>query len=361
MLGLVEKLMLIVEPLALVVLLVYIYGFFGRSERVEHSVNAIMGCVFGFAAVVAMSFPIPIAEGVIVDMRNLFIGVAAAFFGPIGGGIAFACGAVARIAIGGNGMIIGLLGLMVASVMGVTWARFDRSVAKTDTSAYLVLGLMISAHLFIALLMPPELRSEFFRNMAPVLLAGNLVGAVLLGKLIIRERHILAEAKRLRHERNTDPLTKLLNRDAALAAYAALPDTYTPGRGLAMLCIDIDKFKQVNDTYGHVIGDDVLVEIADRLTTCLREHDIVARMSGDEFLIVLTNLTEYNARSIARRCRRHVSKSPVVTHDTLIPVSISVGCGWVEEKLPFDRFRQTADTALYDAKANGRDCVVMAA
>lgn len=356
-----EKIMLIVEPLALVVLLVYIYGYFGRSARPAHHVNAIMGCVFGFAAVVAMSFPIPIADGIIVDMRNLFVGIAAAFFGPVGGGIAFACGAVARIIIGGDGMVIGLMGLMVASAMGIAWSTYCQPALKTHTSAYLVLGLMISTHLLIALLMPPTIRDAFLRNLAPVLLAGNLVGSVLLGMLITRERRILVETQLLSQERNTDELTSLMNRNAAMAAYEVLPAKYKQGRGLAMLCIDIDKFKQVNDTYGHLIGDDVLVEIADRLRSCLRENDIFARMSGDEFLIVLTDLTEYNARVIARRCRKVVGGSPVVTHDTLIPVSISVGCGWVQAKVPFDSFRRIADDALYDAKANGRDCVVTAA
>lgn len=358
---LIDKAMLIIQPLGLVVMLVYIYGFFGRFDRMAHHVNAIMGGVFGFAAVIAMSFPISIAEGVIVDMRNLMVGLSAAFFGPIGGGIALACAAAARIAIGGSGMVIGLMGMMVAAVMGVMWSRTYRSRHKTYTSAYLVLGLMISAHLLVGLLMPADFRMLFLKNMAPVLLIGNIVGAVLLGKLIARERHLLEEAQQLRREAKIDALTQLLNRKAARAAYDALPQPQRPGRGLAMLCIDVDLFKEINDSYGHLAGDKVLMAIADRLSACLRSNDVVARMSGDEFLIVLHDLTEEQAQVIACRCCKSVGASPIKTRNGLISVSISIGCSWSDEKLPFATFRHMADDALYNAKSTGRARVVMAA
>ncbi len=359
MLALLEKVMLFVEPIALAVLLVYAYGFFSRSARSTNWVNLIMGVVFGLAASAAMSSPISIADGIIVDIRNLFIGLAAAYFGLVGACVAFFIGATARVFIGGEGMFLGIAAMSVAGIMGLIWASLVRPRVHNDILSLLMLGAMISAHLVVGIFLPPAIREAFYQGLGPTLLTANLLGAVILGQLIKRERMILDETDRLTSATMTDALTRLMNRNAAVSAYDALPDPVDHRHGVAMFCIDVDNFKPINDMHGHLRGDAVLVEVAKRMLSCLRPEDVCARLSGDEFMIVLNDITEGDAMAVANRCRDCVRFSPVVADDAQIDVSVSIGGIWLQGKPTFKVFRDLADQALYDAKSEGRDCVVL--
>lgn len=357
MLPVFEKIMLVVQPIALAILLIYTYGLFSRAVKNPHVLNALMGGVFGLAAAMAMSAPIPIADGVIIDIRNLFIGIAAAFFGPLGGMVALLMGAAMRISIGGEGMMLGVAGMIVASIMGGLWALFLQPRIKKDLNALFVLALMISQHLVLGAFLPPAVRDSFFLGLGPTLLTANLIGTILLGKLIRRERALLAETHRLLDEATTDPLTKLVNRKTAATAFAALPPLRNRSLGQAMLCIDIDAFKGINDTYGHLYGDEVLIDVSAQLSACLRPDDILSRISGDEFVIVLHGVTAWQAKAIAERCRLAIGGTPLVADGKAIRVSISVGAVWTQLESSFIALREKADEALYHAKSNGRDCV----
>ncbi len=350
-----EKVLLIIEPTALALLLVYAYGFVSRAGRMQSYVNMIMGSIFGLCAVVAMMDPITISEGIIVDIRTLFIGAAAAFCGFAGGTIALALGVITRLSIGGEGAVLGAIGMAVATAMGWAWAVFVRPRIKSDLKSHLVLGAMLSLHLLVALMLPPVARETFFFKLAPVLLIADIAGALFLGLLIKRERILLDQQNQLKDAATFDPLTKLMNRDAAHAHYEA-DDTWPAlSKGTAMLCIDVDHFKSINDTHGHLRGDEVLVEIAQRMRACLRPNDIFARMSGDEFVIVLNDLTADQAKAVADRCQNSISAYPMVASGVEIGMSVSVGCTWVSERPEFGTLRAAADKALYRAKEEGRD------
>lgn len=352
-----EKVMLVVQPIALAVLLIYVYGLFCRSLKNPYVLKTVMGGMFGFAAAVAMSAPIPLADGVIVDIRNLFIGIAAAFFGVIGGGIALLTGASMRISIGGDGVALGIGGMMIACMMGGLWGYMLRQRIKHELWGLVLLALMISQHMVVALYLPTTLRDSFIFGLGPTLLAANLIGTIMLGTLIVRERALADENQRLVSEATTDPLTKLMNRNSAAIAFQILRGPKDPAKGTAMLCIDVDNFKAVNDTHGHLTGDAVLVEIADRLTSCLRPHDVISRISGDEFLIVLSDLAPTQAHAVAERCRNAISSTPIHFKGTAMDTSISIGAVWTREQLTFNAFREKSDEALYRAKADGRDAV----
>jgi diguanylate cyclase (GGDEF)-like protein len=180
-------------------------------------------------------------------------------------------------------------------------------------------------------------------------------GALLLGKLMAREKILMQERQELRSAVTTDPLTQLLNRRAALHTYDALQDRRIGSDGTAMLCIDVDHFKSINDTHGHLRGDHVLVEIANRMALCLRPDDIFARMSGDEFVIVLDNLTSEHAEAVAQRCRKTISETPIIADGAEISASVSIGCAWLSDRPAFGELRTAADQILYRAKKGGRD------
>ncbi|MEO0918249.1 MAG: diguanylate cyclase [Pseudomonadota bacterium] len=352
-----ENIMLIVQPIALAVLVIYLYGLFSRSLQNRHILNCVMGGMLGFAAVAAMSAPIPIADGVIIDIRNLFIGVAAAFFGIAGGAIAIVLGAITRLAIGGDAAWLGVAGMFVAGAMGWLWSFGIRHRLKNENLGLLLLACMISQHMILGLLLPPAVRLDFFIGLGPTLVIANLIGVFLVGKLIARERALIEEAKRLTDEATTDPLTKLINRKTATVAYRNLPAVEDPSQGQAMFCIDVDSFKGINDSHGHVSGDRVLVEIADRLSDSVRPADIVSRLSGDEFVIILNAVTTEQAHSIAERCRKAVSSKPVAFENRILQPSISIGAVWTQMPMSFNGFREKADDALYRSKSDGRNCV----
>ncbi|MEL6682161.1 MAG: diguanylate cyclase [Pseudomonadota bacterium] len=323
----------------------------------RNTLNALMGGVFGFAAVAAMSSPIPIADGVIVDIRNLFVGIAAAFFGIIGGLIAFLIGAGMRLSLGGDGMILGVLGMATAGTMACLWGYFVRPRINNRNLGLLILTAMISQHMVVALLLPSDVRNVFFMELGPKVLVANLIGTMLLGTLIMRERALLAESHRLERESTIDPLTELINRRTATAAFRNMPALQQASHGRTMLCIDVDGFKSINDTHGHVFGDAVLVEISSRLSACLRPEDIISRISGDEFVIVLNSVTPEEAHAIAERCRKSICQKPMKAKDDEINLSISIGAFWTQMAMSFDNHREYADKALYRAKSDGRNRV----
>lgn len=357
MLPVLEKVMHIVQPLGLAVLLVYTYGLLQRAIGHAVAMNMLMGAMFGIAALVAMLSPIQIADGIFVDLRSLFVGVAGAFFGFLGGFIALSIAAMTRITLGGDGTMLGLYGLAIAFIMGSAWANFVRPWVRHTPRGYLVLGSMISCYVSVGWLLPPAMRTDFFVNVVPTLVVANVLGAMLLGQLITRERDLFDEARRLASEATTDPLTKLANRATAAAVFSDLPRFQNRHHGQTMICIDVDRFKTINDQHGHLRGDKVLVDIAARLSACVRPNDILSRISGDEFLIVLHDIDPDQARRVADRCLAAVNEAPVIADKVEIDVSISVGAVWTDRKPSFTAFREIADEALYRAKDLGRNCV----
>jgi two-component system cell cycle response regulator len=181
----------------------------------------------------------------------------------------------------------------------------------------------------------------------------------------VRRRRYM-EALRQNYERNmalalTDALTGLHNRRYMEAHLGNLAQRATHSeRTLALLMIDIDHFKKINDTYGHPVGDEVLRTVAERLQNSVRPFDTVARWGGEEFMVVMPDSDEKVGRVVAERLRAKVGQVPVTTSQTPdgIPVTISVGIA-ASQPNGFDPavIIQAADAALYRAKEGGRNRV----
>jgi diguanylate cyclase (GGDEF)-like protein/PAS domain S-box-containing protein len=166
------------------------------------------------------------------------------------------------------------------------------------------------------------------------------------------------EAGRILERRaSTDELTSLLNRKEAIARVEAL--NKRGGRHLAALWCDIDRFKVVNDTYGHAAGDDVLQALADRIRSCLRStDDIGARIGGDELLVLLHDVRDLNdAVGIAEKLRRRAA-APISTPAGPISVTLSIGVTLARPDESTDALIARADDAMYQAKERGRNRVV---
>ena len=164
----------------------------------------------------------------------------------------------------------------------------------------------------------------------------------------------------------TDPLTGLWNfRYFQLQADRELESAARFERPLSLLIIDLDHFKTVNDRFGHQVGDDVLVEVARRIQAATRVPDVVARYGGEEFVVLLPGTDAVGAVATAERIRQAVSASKVTitTAQDIAPMAVSCSIGVAEHPAhgtTVAGLLRSADAAMYQAKAQGRDRVVAA-
>jgi two-component system, cell cycle response regulator len=179
------------------------------------------------------------------------------------------------------------------------------------------------------------------------------------GKRILGLQHELIQAReQLRFQSNHDALTGILSRAAILSLLdRELQRGARAGTSTGILMMDLDHFKMVNDTYGHVSGDAVLKEVAHRINQAVRSYDFLGRYGGEEFLAVLSECCPNDLRTIAERIRSEVVDSPICTATTRLSVTISIGCVVTSTLAMGVDLLSAADAALYEAKANGRNRV----
>jgi diguanylate cyclase (GGDEF)-like protein len=159
----------------------------------------------------------------------------------------------------------------------------------------------------------------------------------------------------------TDPLTGLWNRrhtEEQLEVAASLSRRHD--RPFSVLMIDVDHFKRVNDSAGHIAGDTVLVEVSARIRDAVRIEDVAARWGGEEFLVVLPSTEIDGAWTLGDRIRMAVAVEPIAFADGSIAVTVSVGCASSGAGETGDAIVSRADEALFAAKESGRDRTVRA-
>jgi len=160
----------------------------------------------------------------------------------------------------------------------------------------------------------------------------------------------------------TDGLTKVNNRTYWLnrleEEVCRVERHETP---LTVTLFDLDHFKQVNDTMGHLAGDQVLREVAERVQKMLRTSDVMGRYGGEEFGILLPHTDLWQAMQVVDRIRQNIAAKPVVFNGTEIPVTASFGVAqWHQKLARVDEFLSVTDEALYEAKRSGRDRCIAA-
>jgi diguanylate cyclase (GGDEF)-like protein len=184
------------------------------------------------------------------------------------------------------------------------------------------------------------------------------------GLRILQLEDKLVEAREgMRFKATHDPLTSLLNRGVIMDLISKeLVRAQREKSSITVLLGDLDHFKQVNDTYGHPIGDEVLRETARRLLASVRSYDLVGRYGGEEFLMVLNSCGAINAFARAEQIREAISKLPVQTARGALPVTMSLGVLPTGELGPrsLEDILAEVDVALYAAKMAGRNCSKLA-
>ncbi len=165
-------------------------------------------------------------------------------------------------------------------------------------------------------------------------------------------------AESLRQTAMLDPLTGTLNRRGLFARLDPELEQLTRTAQLAVVALDLDRFKRINDRHGHEIGDLVLQGLSDTVRGCLREGDVFARVGGEEFLVVVTGPDAAAAPQLAERIRQAVATMGLETPAPPVRVTVSIGVCLSTRPIPLSMLLRGADEALYVAKRGGRDCVV---
>ena len=190
---------------------------------------------------------------------------------------------------------------------------------------------------------------------------GELEARLRAGKRIVDLQNELISAREtLRIQAMQDPLTQILNHGAILDALLnEINRAQREHQPLSLILADLDGFKNVNDSYGHVAGDQVLIEVSRRMRNCLRSYDSIGRYGGEEFLIVLPNSDDSQALRLAERIRVAVCSEPFRFHHVALTVTVSQGVTtWTNpDSIPIEQLIQAADQALYGVKNSGRNGV----
>jgi len=181
------------------------------------------------------------------------------------------------------------------------------------------------------------------------------------GRRIIELQEELLAARNILHEKAIhDSLTGLLNHGEILSILdKELARSERDGLCVSIIMADIDHFKKINDTYGHLAGDAILRIIARKMHSLVRAYDSIGRYGGEEFLIILSECCQECAAAFAERLRANISRDSMDTSEGKIPVTISLGVATCSGKGRLDGVSliRAADAALYKAKENGRNRV----
>jgi diguanylate cyclase len=326
---------------------------FGQISRAVHARRVrtmIIGMLFGATSVLSSLYHASATS--LVDASAIFVGFAAAFLGPPG--------ALSALAVALPGLLLlepnwtQVLQLLAAAITGAFWNECMRGWDRRDLKALLMLGVLQTAALLPATLWPDGNFQVVPSTFVLGTLGLNALIALLVGSFIERERIMLAGEQHLHELAHTDQLTGLHNRRTIIAAFESRS---AGSEGQALLMIDVDHFKSINDAHGHAAGDQVLRHIAGQLRNCIRSSDIAGRVGGEEFAVLLTASSLEEAAAAAERLRHAIERHRVHIHQLAIPVTVSIGVTWWRGSANFQEQFQAADKALYHAKRLGRNRV----
>lgn len=272
-----------------------------------------------------------------------------------------------RIIVIGNTLVFSLMYLMCARL---TFGKDDGLVGNLywlASSLFFTMALLLMARVFSGLFMENGLFKTFLDwpiNAYTLMLACVIQFFVSVLFVLMLTAQV---NQNLQSIATIDGLTSVLNRrglqDAALKMQAICKRINIP---MALLLLDLDYFKRVNDTFGHLVGDEVLIDVAKTIKSTLRAGDVVGRFGGEEFCVLLPNTTEKEAIALAERIReiiqkksipiRQMRRSGAMQNSLQCTVSIGVVCS---ESVGYDlqRLLASADNALYMAKNRGRNLV----
>jgi diguanylate cyclase len=292
-----------------------------------------------------MSFPAEIIPGVLLDLRVVPVILVTVRYGP-GMGLAVAVPILLiRAWHGGAGVEPAVLALLSVLLMAALARRLGVTLQGLVSTQLRWAPLMVLPYP-LPLLLLPDGAALFTQSAAPLIMF-NTAGLLICTSILVGRFQALGTLQRLTRQAELDALTALPNRRRLDADLARL------GTQDALLLIDIDHFKRVNDQHGHAAGDAVLREVSRCLETQLRARDTAYRYGGEEFAVILRRVDPAFLTQVAERIRQAVESYPVQALQGR-SVTVSIGAA-TSDGLP--DVVQRADAALYEAKEGGRNRV----
>lgn len=365
-----SSLLALTHNAALLLAMIFIYELTTRHKSSEqfHFWNwkLPVGIALGLTSIIIMLTPWVYQPGVIFDTRSVLLAISGLFFGAIPTAIAMLMAAAFRFYQGGVAATTGVLVIFCSGIIGMAWSLMRKGeIANISRSELYLFGFVV--HLVMLLLMltlPWDIALTVLGTIAlPVIIIYPLA-TVLMGRLLanrlLREKLVdnLAESEEIIWQQaNFDPLTGLPNRRMLLDHLEQeMKKSLHSKEPLALLLLDLDLFKEVNDTLGHDIGDQLLQQAAERLRACVLDVDTVARLGGDEFTVILTELIDlHRPVQVAEDILRSLSDPfQLGVETTYISVSIGITL-FPADATNSEALLKHADQAMYAAKNEGRN------
>ncbi|MCA1053982.1 diguanylate cyclase [Rossellomorea aquimaris] len=333
----------------------YLIGSFSRKLSQRGWIRCVgLGSIFGGMGLVLMLFSIPLSHHTIADLRHLAFVASATYFGSVATLTATAIISLGRIIMFGyNQQALNASVTMLAA--GVVCILISKGVRSTwwrvHFMNYASLGLISVA---LSLNLGFSRMTEVF----PYHIMTSLIGGVILFFIAEHFKKMNRYIKRLSNEVSMDHLTKLHNVKAFDEdVNRQINHSTEHGTSFALLLLDIDHFKHVNDTYGHLNGDEVLIQLASILRASSGKKVKAYRNGGEEFSMIMSFSHEREVYEKAEEIRTAVeSQGFHLKHDQQIHITISIGYAIYQPSQEVSIF-ENADEALYRAKRSGRNRV----
>ncbi|MEC0125661.1 GGDEF domain-containing protein [Paenibacillus pabuli] len=350
--------------LCVMITFMYVSGIMAKFYRIRLPlpslrVQMIGGVLFGIYGTVLMNYSFPLNESTIVDLRHLAIVTAAVYLGGLASVITGLVISILRVVMFGlssaaidAAFVMTIIGLSGVYFAYAPWSRLTKIIT---------MNLLGMALIFVILMLNTSSMNSLMK-IYPVQMTISFVGGIFIyfiAEFINKSNEMLFLLER---RASTDHLTNLSNRrqfEKSLELELERAREYK--QKLSLLVIDIDRFKKVNDTFGHTSGDAVLKQLGQLLIEHARSADIVSRNGGEEFAILLLDCGHHQAMAIAESIRQAVEKYHFALPDGhTIRLTISIGVAvfpdHCDDRDDNDFFEQ-ADRALYEAKNTGRNRV----
>jgi len=324
--------------------------------------DLLLGVLFGCGAVLSMTAPVELMPGIFVDSRATMVILSSFFGGPLAALLSAAITIAYRIYMGGQGVLAGSLALFIAMAIGLAGHYLFHADAYKVRKRHIFLLAAVSPLTMLSLLvLPSELALQILATSALPVVAVRIIGVVFLGLVMVGEQNRSRAEARIRRMAYVDELSGLANR-RAFSGYLNREwkrwERY--GEAFSVVVLDIDRFKVINDTFGHPTGDQVIRRLGELMIEESRGADVVARMGGEEFGMLLPYTPSASAYIVAERIRARVEREEIVVDGERIHFTVSLGVSAdVENYANISKCLSGADRALYEAKRLGRNGVII--
>ncbi len=347
-------------------LIAFAYSVVLRLEAVDSRglvATALHALMFSSLAMLTMANPLVLNGGLVIDGRAILV----ALSGPFGGftsliATTLATSSMHFVTDGGDAMV-GVAGILIAAALSAIFTVIWR---QTSTGhVYLLAGLSVtSSILFLSrvFLFPADEAQSVFREVATPFVLSNTASVFVVGMFLLRISELHRMAEKLKSLSAKDPLTGLLNRRGLMAqADKAEQGFLQEGESFTVFTVDIDYFKRINDLCGHETGDAVLAGIARILESVVGTAGTVARVGGEEFLVLASIGDHEQATNLADRLNGEIAQRQFDGGGLPVETTVSIGMATISNSHPsFAGTWAQADKALYRAKADGRNRSVWA-